>query len=254
MQTHQRTTPVNVLIVYAHPEPTSFTAALKNTAVQALQRNGHTVEVTDLYAEGFNPVAGRDDFMTVANAERFHYQSEQEHASKSHGFAPDIVREQGRIDRADLIVFLFPLWWGGVPAIMKGWFDRVCAYGFAYADGKRYEHGYFKGRRALMALTTGGTPKRFTEEGSYGEMRHVLHGLRRLMLEYMGLEVTEPFVAYAAPRVDARMRQEYLNAFETKLLDLVGDETWQADLSSITARLHSVRRTGSEAQGWALAR
>lgn len=106
--------------------------------------------------------------------------------------------------RADLLVLIFPLWWGGLPAIVKGWFDRVCAYGVAYADGRRFERGYFVGRRAVLGLTTGGTTERFSAGGSYGEMRHVLHSVRRCILEYLGLEVVEPFVAYAAPRVEPR--------------------------------------------------
>ena len=118
---------MNVLIVYAHPEASSFTAALKDAAVDALSAAGHRVEISDLYGEGFNPVAGRHDFIGAADPARFHYQSEQLHASRTDGFAADLVREQERLMRADLLVFVFPLWWGGPPAIVKGWFDRVCA-------------------------------------------------------------------------------------------------------------------------------
>jgi len=66
-------TGVNVLIIYAHPESTSFAGALKNVAVSALTAAGHRVEVSDLYAEGFNPVAGRHDFENAADSVRFHY-------------------------------------------------------------------------------------------------------------------------------------------------------------------------------------
>jgi NAD(P)H dehydrogenase (quinone) len=82
-------------------------------------------------------------------------------SSSTGGFAADLVREQERLMRADLLVLVFPLWWGGLPAIVKGWFDRVCAYGVAYADGRRFERGYFVGRRAVLGLTTGGTTERF---------------------------------------------------------------------------------------------
>ncbi len=84
--------------------------ALKDRAVRTLRAAGHAVEVSDLYAEGFNPVAGRHDFTTIADASRFHYQAEQDHAAKSGGFAADLVREQGRLLRADLLIFLFPIW------------------------------------------------------------------------------------------------------------------------------------------------
>src|SRR5437016_1523097 len=62
---------VNVLVIYAHPEPTSFAAALKNVALSALTAAGHKVEVSDLYAEGFNPVTGRHDFTNAADPARF---------------------------------------------------------------------------------------------------------------------------------------------------------------------------------------
>lgn len=91
---------MRVLLVYAHPEPTSFTAALKNTALAALRDAGHTVEVSDLYGEGFNPVAGRHDFLDASDPARFHYQTEQGHAHKTGTFAPDIVREQQRFIRS----------------------------------------------------------------------------------------------------------------------------------------------------------
>ncbi|MBQ0820309.1 NAD(P)H-dependent oxidoreductase [Microvirga sp. HBU67558] len=209
---------MHALIVYAHPEPASFTGALKDRAVEALIRAGHTVEVSDLYAERFDPVAGRHDFTSVVNPERFHYQSEQEHAARNGTFAPEIRREQERVSMADLLVLQFPLWWGGTPAILKGWIDRVLAYGFAYVDGTRFDTGLFKGRRALFSVTTGGTPQRFTKEGVYGEIGTVLYPVERLLLQYMGFEVLPPFVAYAAPRVSDGERQAYLDNWEATVL------------------------------------
>ncbi len=213
---------MNVLLVYAHPEPTSFTAALKNAAVETLTAAGHRVEVSDLYADQFNPVAGRHDFTSVNDAVRFHYQSEQEHAFKTGSFAPDVAREQQRIIRANLMVWIFPIWWGGMPAIMKGWFERVLAYGFAYADGCRYDTGYFKSKKGLLCLTTGGTRERFSSTGVYGEMHQVLWPSQRLMIEYMGIAPLEPFVAYAAPRVDDEGRAAYLRQWRARLLDVTG--------------------------------
>lgn len=208
---------MRVLVVHAHPEPTSFTAELCRVAESTLQQLGHEVEISDLYAEGFDPVAGRHDFTTTADPDRFHYQSEQHHASRHDGFAPDLVREQQRTADADMIVFTFPLWWGGVPAILKGWFDRVLAYGFAYEDGMRFESGYFHGRTAVLGVVTGGTPKRFSAEGTYGEIEKVLWPVQHCTLRYMGLTSPEPFVAYAAPRADAAGRAEYLRAWREHL-------------------------------------
>ncbi len=211
---------MNTLIVYANPEPTSFSAALKDAACKTLTEHGHEVVVSDLYAENFNPVAGRHDFTTVADAGRFHYQQEQLKASQEQGFSSELVREQKRVADADLFIFVYPLWWGGMPAILKGWFDRVLAYGFAYADGKRFDSGFFKGRHGVVALTTGGTPERFSEGGVYGPIENLLYPHRRTMLEYLGLEVAPSFVAYASPRVSQAEREKYLQDWSRQLAAL----------------------------------
>ncbi|WP_170182069.1 NAD(P)H-dependent oxidoreductase [Phreatobacter stygius] len=209
---------MHVLIVHAHPEPASFNGALTRRAVEALTGAGHTVTVSDLHAEGFDPVAGRHDFTEVADAHRFHYQTEQAHAAKTGTFSAEITREQARVAEADLLVLQFPLWWGSPPAILKGWFERVLAYGFGYVDGARFDNGLFRGRRALMSVTTGGTPERFSEGGSYGEIGRVLYPVEHLMLAYMGYEVEEPFVAYGAPRISAEARMACLDSFEQRLI------------------------------------
>jgi NAD(P)H dehydrogenase (quinone) len=212
---------MHVLIVQAHMEPTSFTAALTAAAVAEIAARGHTSEVSDLYAQNFNPVAGRHDTTSVADPARFHYQTEQLHAAANGTFAPDLAREQDRVRRADLIVFAFPLWWGGPPAILKGWIDRVLACGFAYVDGARFDTGHFKGKRGILCVTTGGTPARFTEDGVYGPIDKVLWPLQRLVLAYMGLDVAAPFVAYAAPRVTPAERAAYLAEWRARLGDLL---------------------------------
>lgn len=241
---------MNGLIIYAHPEPTSFTAAMKDTAVQALQAAGHGVEVSDLYSEDFNPVAGRHDFTCLADAGRFHYQSEQLHASKATGFSPELVREQERLQCADFIVMIFPIWWGGMPAILKGWFDRVCAYGVAYADGRRFDSGFYLGRRALIAVSSGGTRERFTDGDAYGDIDRVLYPVKRCMLEYLGLEVLEPFAAYAAPRVGDEARKAYLADWRRRLLDAVNDPAWQQRLHALSAQAEQ-NRTPLDGAAWA---
>lgn len=202
---------MDVLIVLAHPEPASFNAALAERMRAALGAAGHRVTVSDLCAQGFNPAAGRHDFTTVADPDSFHYQSEQALAAREGGFAPEIAREQQRVADADLLILQFPLWWGGPPAILKGWFERVLAYGFAYVDGRRFDSGVFKGRRALLSVTAGGTEERLGADGVYGGVDRILWQPQRLTLEYMGYAVEEPFVAYAAPRVPDETRALYLD-------------------------------------------
>jgi NAD(P)H dehydrogenase (quinone) len=223
---------MNVLIVHAHPEPQSFNTALTTAATAALRDAGHIVTVSDLYAEHFHPVAGRHDFLQAANPDRFHYQTEQAQAAANGSFAPDVAREQARLLAADLLVLQFPLWWGAPPAILKGWLDRVLAYGVAYVDGRRFTSGLLKGRRAMMSVTTGGTPERFTDEDVYGNIDRVLWPVRRLALEYMGYEVEEPFISYAAPRVGDAERAAYIEAWCARVVETASKPVTSVPLDS----------------------
>ena len=211
------------LVVYAHPEPASFTAALRDAAAEALVACGWNAVVSDLYAQRFDPVAGRHDFTTVADPGRFHYQTEQGHAAARNGFSAELAREQARVRAADMLVVVFPLWWGGMPAILKGWFDRVLAYGVAYEDGRRFDTGFFRGRKGLLGITTGGTEQRFSEAGVYGDIARVMWPVRRCMMEYMGLAVPDPFVAYATPRIDDAGRATFLDAWRARVTEAAVD-------------------------------
>lgn len=226
---------INALIVHAHPERTSFTSALKDRAVAVLVEKGCRVEVSDLYGLGFDPVAGRKDFTTIFNAERFHYQSEQRHASENEGFAADLVEQQRRLLECDLLILTFPLWHFGVPAILKGWFERVMAMGVAAFDRRRFDDGIFVGRRAILCTSTGGTKDRFTERGGFGDMNTILHPTQNGVLRFLGFDPLEPFVAYAAPRVSEIERMQYLVRWEKRLLDAIQDESWKDSLSSAHA-------------------
>ena len=226
---------MQALIVHAHPEPASFNAALTGAAVETLRSAGHMVTVSDLYADGFNAIAGRHDFTTTADPARFHYQSEQAHAAMHGGFTAEIQREQARVRHADLLILQFPLWWGAPPAVLKGWFERVLAYGFAYVDGRRFDSGLFRGRRALLSVTTGGTPARFAADGVYGEIERVLWPVRRLTLEYMGYEVEAPFVAYGVPRVGDAERENYLAAWRQRVLAAAARELPQTKIDPLEA-------------------
>lgn len=206
-------------IIHAHPEPSSFTAAMKDAAASVLDERGWQVVVSDLYAEGFNAVGGRGDFTTIADPQRFHYQSEQLHAHEHDGFAADIRREQARSSGAKLVIFTFPIWWGGPPAILKGWFDRVLAYGFAYVDGRRFDTGFFREVRCLAGISSGGTAERFSRTGVYGEIDTVLWPLQHCVFDYLGVSRLPTFVAYATPRVDADSRRKYLEAWRLRVVE-----------------------------------
>lgn len=212
---------MHVLLVYAHPEPASFNGALRDAIVGETLDSGHSIDVSDLYAQGFDPVAGRGDFIQAADDVLFSYQAEQTAAALSGSFVPDLAREQDRLKRADLLVLQFPLWWGGPPAILKGWFDRVAAYGVAYADGTRFDTGLFRGRRSLISVTTGGTADRFSAGDVYGPIEEVLRPVQRLFLGYLGFELTAPHVIYAASRISATERERAIADLRVRVRTLL---------------------------------
>lgn len=110
---------MNILIIYAHPEPKSFNEALKDLAVSELTLLGHQVKVSDLYDMNFKAVADSDDFIKRENNEFLKYAVEQKNAVKTNSFLKDIQEEQEKLVWADFVIFQFPLWWYSVPAILK---------------------------------------------------------------------------------------------------------------------------------------
>jgi len=211
---------MNVLIVFAHPEPKSFNGALFDTAVKTLRAAGHTVATSDLYRMGFNPISDRRNFVTVKEPDFLKLQIEEMHATEVGGFAPDIEAELQKVEAADLMIWQFPLWWFGLPALLKGWVDRVFAMGRTYGYGHIYETGVFKGKRALLSLTTGGPQEAYTLDGFNGDLDAVLRPIQRGMLEFTGFSVLRPEVHWQPVRVEAAERQAWLEAWSDRLCNI----------------------------------
>lgn len=187
---------MNVLIVYAHHEPSSFTAAMKNTAYSTLNAQGHTVVISDLYGQGFSAVAQKWDFATTTG-NHFNYMIGQKHAAAlDMSFSPDIVGEMEKVKTADFIIFIAPFWWMSVPAILKGWFDRVFAMGVAWDGGKFYENGLLRGKQAMLVLATGHPAEYYQQSGlHHATVTQMLHPISYGTLAFCGLDVHEPYVA-----------------------------------------------------------
>ncbi len=116
---------MHVFIVHAHHEPASFNGAMTREASAALLEAGHEVVVSDLYAMRFDPVSDRRNFTTVADPAYLKQQAEEALASAQGGFAPSLQAEMDKLAWRDILVFQFPIWWLGMPAIMKGWIDAI---------------------------------------------------------------------------------------------------------------------------------
>ncbi|EOP73902.1 NAD(P)H-dependent oxidoreductase [Bacillus cereus] len=207
---------MNILIIYAHPEPKSFNGALKDLAVSELTSLGHQVKVSDLYAMNFKAVADSNDFIQQENKEFLKYAVEQKQATKTNNFSADIQAEQEKLLWADFVIFQFPLWWYSTPAILKGWFDRVFASGFIYSRDERYDTG----RKAMLSTTTGSPKHAYTPYGMDGDMHEkILYHINHGMLYFSGLEPVEPFIAWT-PSHNEEDRKRYLEEYKKRLQNI----------------------------------
>lgn len=214
---------MNVLIVFAHPEPKSFNGALLHAATETLRAQHHRVAVSDLYSMKFDPVSSRRNFVSVKDADYLKLQIEEMHATEVGGFAPEIENEIAKVEACDLMIWQFPLWWFGLPAILKGWADRVFAMGRTYGLGRIYGTGVFRGKRALLSLTTGGPREAYTREGFNGDIDAILRPIQRGILEFLGFEVLAPQITYGPVRLPADARAQALAAWSRRLRG-IGEE------------------------------
>jgi NAD(P)H dehydrogenase (quinone) len=210
---------MNILLVFAHPEPQSFNGAMLRTAVATLEAAGHQVQVSDLYAQPFEPVSDRRNFTTVQDAAYFKQQREELYATAHHGFAAEVEAELQKLAWCDVLIWQFPLWWFGVPAVLKGWVDRVFAMGRAYGAGQFYENGVFRGKRALLSLTTGsGSPaEAYQPGGLQGDLLGILRPIHRGMLQFTGFTVLAPHVVYGPARQSDEQRATELVNWAARL-------------------------------------
>ena len=202
-------------IVLAHPEPKSFNAYLAQVARGTLERDGWSVTLSDLYAMGFDPCERGAHFAPRQNPERFDAQAEQRFASERGTLPTLVAAEIAAMDRANLVVLQYPMWWHLPPAMLKGWFDRVLVYGEVYTSKKRFEHGRWAGKRAMLSLTVATSPDTYAYNGRSGDIDLMLWPVN-FSLAYVGFTVLAPFVGYgvesglrysSAEVVDARLRR-----------------------------------------------
>jgi NAD(P)H dehydrogenase (quinone) len=221
----------HILIVHAHPEPQSLTSALKDRAVATLTAQGHAVQVSDLYAMGWKAVADADDFRDRARPERLAYGAESRHAFASGTQMPDVAAEQAKLLRADAVIFSFPLWWFGMPAILKGWVDRVYAAGFAYGVGQhggerwgeRYGEGVLSGRRAMLAVTIGGREPHYGDRGVNGRLEEILWPIQHGMFFYPGMAVLPAFAIFQSNHLAEADWPAVAAAWDARLAGLFDD-------------------------------
>lgn len=212
---------MNVLVVLGHPEPKSFNAALCETARKTLGALGHAVRVSDLYAQGFGAEVSRADFKAQRDPAMLNIIREQANAWKTDGFADDIKREIENLRWADFVIVQCPIWWFGLPAIVKGWMDRVFVPGFTYGRGKWYETGGLAGKRALMSVTVDAKAGAYSSRGRYGDLELMLWPVNT-SLRFVGFDVLKPFLADQVSE-SPEARANGLAAFAARLKGIGGE-------------------------------
>ncbi len=190
------------LILYAHPNPKSFNAAILETTVKTLESKGHQVTTRDLYKMNFDPVLKGSDFET--------FQS---------GKVPvDIEKEHGYIVDADVITMIYPIWWTGIPAMLKGYIDRVFSYGFAYKHNEQeLTVGLLTGKKGLI-INTQGTPAEHYD--SIGMTDALKKTADTGIFDFCGVEPVGHIFFGSVPAVDDSVRKDMLETLKSKLTSL----------------------------------
>ncbi|GFG48575.1 NADPH:quinone reductase [Mycolicibacterium agri] len=199
---------MKVLWVFAHPEQSSLNGSLMKEGLQILTELGHDYQVSDLYAMKWKAQVDRDDCSQDIEG-RFSVSRESQRAFLSGTLSLDVVAEQRKLEWADVVVLQFPLWWYSVPAILKGWIDRVFVKGFAYgirdpqnpSRTLRYGDGPLAGKKALTILTSGSPPAALGPRGINGRLDEVLFPLLHGTLWYVGIAPLPPMCVNGADRL-----------------------------------------------------
>jgi NAD(P)H dehydrogenase (quinone) len=184
---------MNILIVVAHPDPKSFNVALALAARETLQSQGHHVRSSDLYAKDFAPDEHARHYSHRQNRLRFDALAEQRFSAEHDALPEDVAREVEDVLWAELLVLQFPLWWFGMPAILKGWMDRVFVYGKLYSGSRRLHSGVCRGKRAMLSVTAGASMEACSHNGQEGDTGLILWPIN-YSLHYLGFTALAPII------------------------------------------------------------
>lgn len=181
---------MNTLIIYANYKETSFSAAIRDTLSDVFHQSGKEVAVRDLYEIKFNPVLSKKDLQQIDNDV----------------FPVDIMEEQKFITRADLICFVYPIWWSGMPAILKGYIERVFSKGFAYKFNDGMPQPLLSDKKAMIFNTTD-LNVAFQEK----RFKDALNTITRdCILNFFGLDVIEHKYFANVSSVSVDVKKDYL--------------------------------------------
>lgn len=204
--------------VLAHPREDSFNNALCKIA---RSDTNNELTLTDLYQSGFKSVANWDDFADKTLQSSAAYHLAQQAAVESNALSEDILQQVRFINTADIVILQFPLWWFSMPAILKGWMDRVFVKGIAYNAGKWFDTGGFAGKKAMLVITTHAPETAFANNGLNGPIDELLKPIYH-SLRFVGFTVLKPFVAFSVTTNSKEQNNAILDDY-TLLLKNISD-------------------------------
>lgn len=191
---------MNHLIIFANPNPASFGNAICNELKRVSEAKGNTVRVRNLYETGFNPVRSADD------------------AIEGGATPGDIKAEQAYIAEADHITFIYPVWWGSMPAIMKGYIDRVFSYGFAYSYDETGVQKLLVGKCGSMICTTGSTDEAYEKSGIHAAMRLIAS---EVIFGFCGIEPVKTLFLGNIAGISHKDRENLLAQLQGQFADVL---------------------------------
>lgn len=192
---------MNYLVVFAHPNPESFGKGIVETIRETIEAKEENIQIRDLYSLEFDSILKPSDFEALKNG----------------NIPDDIKAEQERIKWADIIIFVYPVWWAGLPAILKGYVDRVLSYGFGYEYVDGEPRGLLKGKRGLFICTTGTPREIYEQSGMHNSMKQTSD---EGIFSFCGIEVIKHLFFGAVPYVSEETRKDYLKDVENLIKSL----------------------------------
>lgn len=178
------------IVIYCHPNPHSFNRAVLERVVSILREKSHEVSIRNLYELQFRPHLDADDLAKISR----------------HELPGDILKEQQTLKDADTMVFIFPIWWYGMPAMLKGYIDRVFSGGFAFEKTQQGMRGMLI-KRAILITTTGNAESVYEKHGYHDAIRKsVVNGI----LEFCGMQFVTHKYLYRVPFITQEERQKML--------------------------------------------
>lgn len=202
---------------------------MRQAMIETFDSLGWRVSTSDLYQMKFKASADEDDFLERHNLNYFDLQVEQKMAFQNQTFSPDIRREQQALSAADLIIFQFPLWWESMPALMKGYIDRVFSMGWAYNGIQA-----LAGKSALVCMTTG-APQMAWASDKRGTIQEVFKHLFVGTIEHCEMQLLDPFVAYGAKRMTDDEKAQMLEKLKSHLATICANISNASKLSSLSS-------------------